>query len=408
MHLTDTAIRNAKPKDKRYPLRDGNGLSLEVPPTGPKRWRFRYTFQKKENEISLGLYPDVRLAGYKHESGVYIKGARDLRDEYRALLASGIDPSASRKAAKTPPKAPDTFQAVAIEWHGKKKGRWTEGYATDVLRRLEMNIFPVLGQVGVDAITVPMLCGTLDAIGSRGITETAHRVQAICRNVFEYAIQTGKCTTNPAANLRGTLRFVAHKHLAAITDPAKVGELLRACDSYMGGVIVQCALRLAPLVFVRPGELRRMEWDEIDFDKAEWSIPASKMKTREPHIVPLSRQALAILQEVRPFTESSKFVFPCPRKYTKEMSNNAILSALRRMGFGKDEMTGHGFRAMARTLMDEVLEIPLVHIEQQLAHAVKDPLGRAYNRTKHLPQRRAMMQKWADYLDELKAAVQNA
>ena len=403
MFLNDAKIRAAKPRVKRYALKDGDGLFLEIPPEGKKRWRFRYAFQGKDNELSLGLYPDVPLRGCKHASGVWIKGARDIRDEYRQLLAAGIDPSAQRKAVKAPTLVTHPFQSIAEEWHEKNKGVWSEGYAKDILRRLEVNIFPVLGNVDVGEITPPMLCEALNAIDSRGVTETAHRVQALCRNIFDYAIQTGRCTTNPAANMKGVLRPVVEKHLAALTDPKAVAGLLRSLDSYMGGVIVSNALRLAPLVFVRPGELRTAEWAEMDLDKALWEIPASKMKMREPHIVPLSSQSLAILRAVEPFTRSSRYVFPSPRKFDRPMSNNAILAALRTLGYGRDQMTGHGFRAMARTILDEVLEFPVEYIEQQLAHRVLDPLGNAYNRTKHLSQRQAMMQKWADYLDKLKS-----
>lgn len=405
MLLTDTAIRSAKSKSTRYALRDGEGLFLEVPPKGKKRWRFRYIFGGKENELSLGLYPDVPLRGYKHESGHYLPGARDLRDEQRRLLAAGLDPSAVRKAAKAPPepvRPVHTFREVALDWHTRMKVKWTPSHTQTTLRRLEANIFPILGGTSVLEITTPMLLEALRLVESRGAIETAHRIQSICSMVFRYAIQSGILATNPADSLRGALSPVPKNHHAALVEPGQVAGLLRACDSYVGGIIVRTALRLAPLVFVRPGELREARWVEIDWEKGLWNIPGERMKMGEPHIVPLARQAVALLREIQPFTGEGEFIFPSPRSPKRPMSNNAILAALRSMGYGREEMTGHGFRAIARTLLDEVLGAPIELIEHQLAHQVRDVHGRAYNRTKHIPQRMEMMQKWADYLDELK------
>lgn len=408
--LTAKTIENLKAKDRAFSMSDGGGLSIEVTADGKKRWRFRYQLNGKASEISLGAYPDVPLRGFEHkELGIWIKGARDLRDECRILVAAGKNPAAARRASKVVPEedneGPNTFQSVALEWHGKNASKWTPGHGKTNLRRLEANIFPFLGKVGVDKITTQMLVKALEAVEERGAIETAHRTLSICRMVFDYAVRIGLTERNPASSLRGALRPVNATHHPAITDPDEVGGLLRAIDTYKGGVIVRHALQLAPLVFVRPGELRQAEWSEIDFDKAIWSIPAGKMKMREPHLVPLSRQSLAILRGIQSFTGESKFVFPSPAHFTRPLSNNGVLAALRSMGYDRDTMSGHGFRAMARTIMDEVLGFPAEHIEQQLAHAVRDPLGRAYNRTKHLPQRQEMMQKWADYLDVLKLGV---
>jgi integrase len=277
--------------------------------------------------------------------------------------------------------------------------------ATKIMRSLERNVFPYIGTHPITTIKAPELLAVLRRVESRGALETAHRVRSVCGQIFRYAVVTGRTERDTAADLRGALPSAKEKHLAAITDPIKAGGLLRAIDGYQGGFVVQCALRLAPLVFVRPGELRHAEWSEIDFDNAEWNIPAAKMKLKEPHIVPLSRQTIDILQELFKLTGTGKYVFPSGRSFSRPMSNNAILAALRRMGFEKTEMSGHGFRAMARTILDEVLQVRPDFIEHQLAHAVRDPNGRAYNRTAHLPERRKMMQVWADYLDGLKAGA---
>ncbi len=395
MPLTDTKVRNAKSKDKLYKLFDSGGLFLLVSPAGGKWWRFKYRFGGKEKLVSLGTYPDVSLAT-----------ARERRDAARRQVAKGIDPSQARKAMKTA-KAQDenTFEVVAREWHTKFTSTWTPGYAATTISRLENNIFPYIGAHPINMVKAKELLMVLRRIESRGALESAHRVRSICSRVFRYAIATGRAERDSAADLRGALPPVKPKHLSAITDPKKVAGLLRAINGYQGSPVTRCALHLAPLVFVRPGELRHMEWEEIDFDAAEWNIPAEKMKTRQPHLVPLSWQAIETLKEIQPLTGNGRYVFPSPRTPKRPMSNNAVLAALRRMGFEKHEMTGHGFRAMARTILDEVLQIRPDYIEHQLAHAVRDPLGRAYNRTKHLPERRRMMQTWADYLDGLAAGA---
>jgi len=389
MPLTDTAIRNARPREKPVKLFDAGGLYLILTPAGARWWRFDYRYGGKRRTLSMGVYPHVSL-----------KEARAKRVEARKQLATGGDPSATRKAAKA--AEADSFEAVAREWYAKHAPRWGPGHADNTIRCLEQDVFPRLGARPVGKVTAPDLLEVLRRIEARGALETAHRVLQNCRRVFRYAIATGRAERDTAADLRGALPPAEEKHHAAITDPKAIGALLRAIDGYQGDLPTRCALRLAPLTFVRPGELRAAEWTEFDLDRAEWNIPASRMKTREPHLVPLSVQAIAILCEICPLTGSGRYVFPSLRTAARPMSETTINAALRRMGYAKDEMTGHGFRAMARTLLDEVLGVRPDFIEHQLAHTVRDPLGRAYNRTTHLPERRDMMQRWADYLDGLK------
>jgi integrase len=395
MPLTDAKARNAKPKSKQFKIFDTDGLFLLVSPAGGKWWRFKYRIGGKEKLISLGTYPEVSLAQ-----------ARVRRDEAQKQVADGIDPSQARKALKDAKiQNESSFEVVAREWHTKFTPTWTPGHAITIKRRLELNVFPWIGKRPIIEIKAPELLMVLRRIESRGALETAHRVRAICGQVFRYAIATGRAERDPAADLRGALPPVKPKHHSAMTDPEEVAGLLRAIDGYQGSFVTKCALRLAPYLFVRPGELRQMEWAEIDLEAAEWNIRAEKMKTRQPHLVPLAHQSVEILRELFPLTGSGKYVFPSPRTPERPMSNNGVLSALRRMGFEKEEMTGHGFRAMARTILDEVLQFRADFIEHQLAHAVRDPNGRAYNRTAHQPERRKMMQIWADYLDGLKAGA---
>ena len=328
------------------------------------------------------------------------------RDEARKQLAHGIDPGAVRKAQKqAKTEETETFEVVAREWHVKFTPTWTPGHAITIMSRLERDLFPWIGKRPVAEIKAPELLAALRRVESRGALESAHRIRTIAGQVFRYAVATGRAERDPSGDLKGALPQPKEKHHAAITDPKEVGPLLRAIDGYQGHFVVKCALRLAPMLFVRPGELRTAEWAEIDLDEAVWNIPASKMKMKEPHIVPLATQAMEILTELKQLTGTSKYVFPSGRSFARPMSNNAILAALRRMGFSKDEMSGHGFRAMARTILDEVLQVRPDFIEHQLAHAVRDPNGRAYNRTAHLAERRKMMQTWADYLDGLKAGA---
>lgn len=395
MSLTDTAIRNAKPGPKPLRLYDEKGLYLEVRPTGAKWWRFKYRFGGVAKLLSLGVYDEITL-----------KKARDRRDEARKLLADGIDPSQHRKATKAAraDRAANSFEVVAREWYEKQAPGWAEHHGDRILRRFERDIFPWIGGRPVAEITAPELLAVLRRIEERGAIETAHRALGNCGQVFRYAIATGRAERDPSPDLRGALPPPQGEHFAAVTDPARVGDLLRALDGYQGTLTVKCALRLAPLVFVRPGELRRAQWADFDLEAAEWRYHVTKTGT--DHIVPLSSQAGAILRELQALTGRGQYVFPGARSPKRPMSDNAILAAMRRAGIAKDEMSGHGFRAMARTILDEVLHFPPHLIEHQLAHAVRDPNGRAYNRTAHLTERRAMMQQWADYLDKVKAGAE--
>ena len=394
MPLTDTAVRNAKPGEKPIKLFDGAGLYLEVSPTGGKWWRLKYRFDGKEKRLSLGVYPDVTL-----------KGARDRRDSSRKLLADGIDPSENRKARKLAraENAANSLEVITREWFARHAPNWASTHASKIIRRFERDVFPWVGSRPIIEITATELLAVMRRIESRGALETAHRALGNCGQVFRYAIATGRGERDPSADLRGALPPARGEHFAAITEPKQAAILLRTLDGYEGTLTVACALRLASLVFVRPGELRKAEWADIDLDAAEWRYTITKTKTA--HIVPLATQAVAILREVHALTGQGRYVFPGARTNGRPMSDNAILAAMRRMGIGKDEMSGHGFRAMARTILDEVLGFRPELIEHQLAHAVKDPNGRAYNRTAHLPERRKMMQAWADYLDGLKAGA---
>ena len=391
--LTPSAVHNAKPKADPYKLADERGMYLLVKPNGSRWWRFDYRrpLTRKRNTLSLGTYPDVSL-----------KSARAKRDEARAMVADGIDPGEQRKAAAA--AGADTFEAVAREWFAKFSTRWAAGHSSKIIRRLERDVFPWIGGKAIASLTAPDVLAVLRRIESRGAVETAHRAHQNCGQVFRYAVATGRAPGDVTRDLRGSLTPWKPGHFASITDPDKVGELLRAIDGFTGTLPVACALKFAPLVFVRPGELRHAEWQEIDLDAAEWNIPADKMKMRQPHLVPLSSQAVAILRELYPLTGSSPYVFPGARDRKKALSNMALNAAFKRMGYDGQTFTAHGFRAMARTILDEGMGFRPDYIEHQLAHAVKDANGRAYNRTSFLPQRRKMMQAWADYLDSLRDA----
>ena len=403
--LTDTKIRTTKPGDKPVRLYDERGLYLEVTPNGGRWWRLKYRHEGKEKLLSMGTYPDTNL-----------KVAREKRDQARALLAAGVDPSEARRSEKAAKSqvATNSFEAVAREWHATiHVPQVSTGHAARTLIRLEQDVFPRLGRVPIGEIKAPQLLEAMRRIEARGAIETAHRALQACGQVFRYAIATGRAERDPTPDLRGALKPVLVRHMPAITDPQRVGELLRAIESYKGMPITRAALQLAPLVFVRPGELRKAEWGEFDLERAQWRIPAARMKrikqeklSGAPHVVPLSRQALAIMRDLHPLTGHGRYVFPSPRAGERPMSDNAVLSALRRMGFPSDEMTGHGFRAMARTLLAERLAMDEAVIEAQLAHAVKDALGRAYNRTEYLDQRLKMLQTWADYLDRLREGAE--
>jgi integrase len=391
--LTDAAVRGIKPGSKPFKVFDGRGLFLLVTPAGGKLWRMKYRFAHREKSLAFGAYPDVSLAH-----------ARDRRDEARKLLAAGTDPSEHQKRRVA--SAAATFEAIATEWFETFKSRWTEGHARTVLARMEQHLFPFIGKIAIRDLTAPDVLRALRRIEAAGTNETARRVRQICSQVARYAIATSRADRDPSADLRGALAPVLVRHRAAITEPKDAAVLLRVLDTYQGSVVVRSALKLAPLLFVRPGELRKAEWSEIDLERQIWLIPARRMKMREELFVPLSRQAVAIFRELYPVTGHGRFVFPSARGGDRPMSDNAILAALRRSGVSKDEMTGHGFRALARTVLDEVLRYRVDLIEHQLGHAVRDPNGRAYNRTSFLAERTEMMQRWADYLESLRKGDQ--
>ena len=395
MALSDTALRNAKPTEKAYKLYDEKGLYLIVSPSGGKWWRLKYRFNDKEKTLSVGTYPEISLAS-----------ARARRDEARALVADGQDPSEARKEAKTQAKleALNTFEAVANEWHALHNKSKSERHQQRVKRWLEFYLYPSLGHEKVSSITAPMVLETTSILQKQNKLETAHRVIQTAGQVFRYAIQKGFATYNPAPDLKGALPPPVVKNMAAMIEPKDFAELLRSIDGYQGTLTVQCALKLAPLLFQRIGELRHMKWADLDFENNEWRYLVTKTKTQ--HIVPLSRQALAIIETMRQFSGHGMYVFPGGRTHERPMSENAINAALRNMGYDTQaEITGHGFRAIAQTLGEQELGLDPKHIERQLAHSVANPLGTAYERAQFLKDRKVMMQRWADYLDELKAGA---
>lgn len=408
--LTVKEVENAKLEGdaKVKKLYDTGGLHLRINQSG-KYWIFEYDVpgsrvdpsertgkvkrKTKRNNLSLGACPDISLSE-----------ARALRDAMIEQVKKGIDPSQTRKTEKLAKleRASQSFELVALQWHEQKAGEWTPDYHAQVLRILKQHLFPVIGYRPIIDINAPELLRALDGLVQRGALETAKRARSDAQAIWAFAIAKGYATRNVAADLRGILPSSKVKHHATITDPAKVGELMRAIAAYEGSLVVKCALRLLPYVFTRPGELRGMPWREVDLDAALWVIPAARMKMREDHIVPLSTQAIQILREVQALTGGGELVFPGELSRARPISDNTINAALRRLGYSKDDMTAHGFRAMARTLLDEALGFRVDFIEQQLAHTVKDPLGRAYNRTRHLEERKRMMQGWSDYLDGLR------
>jgi len=395
MALTDTAVRNARPSDKPLKLADEKGLFLLINPNGTKYWRHKYRYDGKEKLLAHGVYPDVGL-----------KEARERRDAARKLLADGIDPGENKKVQKAAKaeRAANSFETIAREWFAKHSPGWANSHADKIIKRLENDVFPWIGGKAIAEISAPALLTVLRRIESRGALDTAHRAQQNCGQIFRYAVATGRAERDPSADLKGALPPARHENFASITDPAKVAELLRAIDAFRGTFVVKCALMLAPLLFVRPGELRKAEWACFDLDKAEWRYFVTKTKTE--HSVPLATQAVAILKDLHALTGHGRYVFP-GRDPQKSMSEAAVNAALRRMGYDtKTEITGHGFRAMARTILHEELHHKPEVIEHQLAHKVPDALGTAYNRTKFLKERKAMMQEWADYLDKLKAGAE--
>ncbi|GAB6144198.1 tyrosine-type recombinase/integrase [Desulfocicer niacini] len=394
MPLTDTAIRNVKPQKKQHKISDANGMYLLVNKTG-KYFRMDYRFQGKRKTIAFGVYPNITL-----------KQARQRCIDARSLLDQGIDPMQYKKEAKLNLEdgLTNSFQNVGMEWYLKNKQAWKPGHARTILSRLENNIFPWLGKKPIKDITAPELLTALRRVEDRGAIETAHRIKQICGQVFRYAIATGRTDRDPSADLKGALAPTVSSNMSAITSPEKVGDLLRAIDGYTGQFVTRCALKLAPLVFVRPGELRHAEWSEINFDASEWKIPAHKMKKNRTHLIPLSSQAIQILEEIQPLTGDLKYVFPSVRSTGRPMSENTVLAALRRMGFTKEEMTGHGFRAMASTLLHEN-GFPSHLIENQLAHVEGNSVKAAYNHAEYIKERGEMMQWWANYLDKLRGNI---
>lgn len=391
MPLTDIEVRHAKPREKPYKLSDERGMYLEVTPTGAKYWRMKFRYSGKEKRLALGVYPEVGL-----------KDAREKRDAARKLLSDGTDPAAAKKARKAAAvaQATSSFEAVAREWFAKFAPNWAASHAEKIIRRLERDIFPWLGNRPIAKISAPDLLAVLRRIESRGAIETAHRAHQNCGQIMRYAIATGRAERDPSADLRGAIPPSKERHHPSLTDPKAVGELLRVINGYTGSFVTKCAMRLAPLVFVRPGELRHAEWSEINLNAAEWRIPAEKMKMRAVHIVPLSTQAITLLSELQPLTGKGRYVFPGARTASRPMSENTVNAALRRLGYGSDDMTGHGFRSIASTLLNEQ-GWNRDAIERQLAHAERDSIRAAYNYAEHIPERRKMMQAWADYLDVL-------
>lgn len=391
MPLSDAAIRRVKATEKQQKLSDGGGLFLFVHPNGSRYWRWKYRVNGKEKLLGMGIYPDVSLAK-----------AREAREDARRLLASGVDPSEHRKAATASRAVADgeSFEVITREWLAGRP--WVPAYSKKVIAWFEKDVFPYIGAQRAGDLKASDFLQVARRMEARAAFESAHRVMQNCGQVMRYAVATDRAERNPVADLRGALVPAPEKNHAAIVDPVQLSGLLRALHTYHGTPVVQAALKLAPMVFVRPGELRQAEWAEVDLDAAVWSIPAARMKMRQAHIVPLARQAVEVLRELQPITGHGQYVFAGGRTDKRPMSEVAVLAALRVMGFDKDTVTGHGFRATARTLLDEVLSYRPDIIEHQLAHAVKDPNGRAYNRTTHLVERTRMMQEWADYLDRLR------
>jgi integrase len=386
--LSNAAIKAATPRTKPYRLYDERGLHLLVTPRGGRWWRIKYRFNGRAQMLSLGVYPEVSL-----------KDARSRRDEMLRDRANGINPADQRRARRH--RSANTFETVAREWFSKYAPTWVESHSSKVIRRLELYLFPWIGGYPIASLSAPDILKCLRRAEEVAKLETAKRVLQSCARIFRYAIATGRAERNPAVDLQGSLAPAIGRHLAAITNPSEFAELLRKIESYPGSATVRLALKLAPLVFVRPGELRSAEWSEIDFSNSEWHIPAPKMKMRGKHIVPLARQSMHILRELRALTGTSQYVFPSARSSTRPLSNVALLAALRRMGYEQGSLTVHGFRSTASTMLNEQGK-NRDWIERQLAHGEQDGVRAAYNYADYLPQRKAMMQEWADYLDKLR------
>ena len=393
--LTIKEIDTAKLKVKPYKLADGQGLYLEVMPSGAKYWRLKYRIAGKEKRLAFGVYPEVRPAE-----------ARDKAKAARDLIRAGTDPGEAKKVAKREALIANasTFEIVASEWMDGRKTQVALGQYQKTLARMENDVFPWMGKRPISEIDAPEILVILRRVDSRGARFTAHKVRSEISRVFRYAIATGRAKSDPARDLIGAIPPAVEKHFASIVEPVKVAEMLRAFDGFAGTFPVLCALKLAPMLFVRPGELRKAEWAHFDLEKAEWRYFITKTKTE--HLVPLASQTVAILRELYALTGQGRYVFPGARTAARPMSDAAVNAALRRLGYDtRTEITGHGFRAMARTILHEELHQKPEVIEHQLAHTVSDTLGAAYNRTKFLKERKAMMQLWADYLDKIKAGA---
>ena len=400
--LTDAECRNATcpPGKARMRFADSGGLYLEVSPAGSRRWFWKYRKDGKEGRMALGSHPDVSL-----------RAARLARDAAKLQKSDGRDPVQARKVEKLKASNPsgDTFRTVAMEWYDKQAPHWSLAHTARSMRQLERDLFPWLGERKLKDVEPVELLATLRKVEERGAVETADRGLMLCRQIWRYGVATGRVDRDIAADLKGALTPYRGKHFAAITDPVKLGDLLRAIAAYRGGPVVRAALQLAPLLFQRPGELRGAAWAEIDLDAALWTIPAARMKrgkdgkeNGDPHVVPLARQAVEILRNLHPLTGHGALVFPGERSHERPISENSVRTALITLGYTPELQTWHGFRATARTMLAERLDCDPLVIEAQLAHAVKDANGRAYNRTQYLQQRAAMMQQWADYLDKLR------
>lgn len=401
--LTSKELENAKPEAKTKRLSDGGGLYFEITPNGSKYWRLAYRFADKQKTLALGVYPKVKAPEAR-------KKAREAKDH----LAAGRDPGLIKKATKGAASPENSFQAVANEWIEKFKHMWTESHYKNIAGRLQRDLFPWIGNRPIGEITAPELLMVLRKIEARGYLESAHRASTNAGQVFMYAIATGRAERNPAADLKGAIPPPIVKHMSTILDPDQVGELMRAIERYHGSPLTKYALQLVAYVFLRSGELRHAEWSEVDFKTAEWRIPVARMKARKRdkeanpagyHLVPLSIQVITILRDLQALTGQGKYLFPGLRSTTRPMSDATLTNALRRMGYSQEELHVHGFRAMARTLIRQNLGFDEEPIERQLGHAVKGPLGAAYNRADFVAERRRMMQAWADYLEQLKAGV---
>ena len=402
--LAAAQVLQAKPKDKPYRLFDGDGLYLEVVPSGSKYWRLKYRYAGKECRLALGVYPEVSLLD-----------ARAKREDARKLLDAGTDPGQDRKikAAQARVAADDTFEAIALEWHETKMTGWSAVHAKTIMERMTANLFPWLGRRPLAELQAPELLATLRRIESRGAVETTHRCKSIMSMVFEYAVATGRATRNPAADLRSALKTTVSGHHAAIVDPVRVGQLMRDIDTWTGSLITKSVLQISALAFQRPNEIRDMAWTELDLDAGQWVIPSERMKGKlkakahgDDHLVPLSRQAITILRDIHPLTGHGPLVFPSERGQGRSISENTARQALRTMGYSNTDHTPHGFRATARTLIREQLHVDREVIERQLAHGSAENLGNAYDRAQFLDKRKAMMQAWADYLDKLRVGAE--